>query len=88
MPCTATPGKAVITWSGPLSRLNLNHAQLLPAAQKALQDAGIKLPITNPYKSLIARAVELVHFYAEAIELIQAYAPNRPGAPRTPTESR
>jgi sulfhydrogenase subunit alpha len=63
---------------GPLARLNLNHAQLLPEAQKALQDSGIKLPITNPYKSLIARAVELVHFYEEAIALIKAYEPTGP----------
>jgi coenzyme F420-reducing hydrogenase alpha subunit len=63
---------------GPLARLNLNHAQLLPAAQKALQDNGITLPITNPYKSLLARVIELVHFYAEAIALIQAYDPAGP----------
>jgi sulfhydrogenase subunit alpha len=63
---------------GPLSRLNLNHAQLLPAAQKSLQDNQIKLPITNPYKSLIARAVELVHFYEEAILNIKAYDPAGP----------
>jgi coenzyme F420-reducing hydrogenase alpha subunit len=57
---------------GPLARLNLNHAQLLPLAQKSLQENQIKLPITNPYKSLIARSVELVQFYEEAIQLIQA----------------
>ena len=61
---------------GPLARLNLNHEQLLPAAQKALKDSKIKLPITNPYKSLIARAIELVNFYEEAIQLVKAYAPN------------
>ena len=63
---------------GPLSRLNLNHAQLLPEAQKALQENGITLPITNPYKSLVARAVELVHFYEEAIALVKAYQPAGP----------
>jgi sulfhydrogenase subunit alpha len=63
---------------GPISRLNLNHEQLLPEAKKALKDAGIKLPITNPYKSLIARAVELVHFYEEAIQLVKAYDPSGP----------
>ncbi len=57
---------------GPLARLNLNHDQLMPLAQKTLQENKIKLPITNPYKSLIARSVELVHFYEEAIQLIQA----------------
>jgi coenzyme F420-reducing hydrogenase alpha subunit len=63
---------------GPLARLNLNHAQLLPAARKALKDAKVKLPLRNPYKGLIARAVELVHFYAEAIDLIKAYRPDGP----------
>ena len=63
---------------GPLARLNLNQAQLMPAAQKALQDNQIKLPISNPYKSLIARAVELVQFYEEAIALIKAYDPTGP----------
>ncbi len=63
---------------GPLARLNLNHAQLMPLAQKALQDNQIKLPISNPYQSLIARAVELVHFYEEAIALIKGYEPSGP----------
>lgn len=63
---------------GPLARLNLNHEQLLPAAQKALKDSGIKLPLRNPYKSLIARAIELVQFYEEAIQLVKAYKPDGP----------
>jgi sulfhydrogenase subunit alpha len=65
---------------GPLARLNLNHAQLLPVAQKALRENAIKLPITNPYQSLIARAVELVQFYEEAIQLIQSYTPSGPAS--------
>ncbi|HEX7620552.1 MAG TPA: Ni/Fe hydrogenase subunit alpha [Anaerolineales bacterium] len=63
---------------GPLARLNLNHPQLLPAAQKSLKDAKLNLPLKNPYKSLIARAVELVNFYEEAIQLIKAYHPDQP----------
>jgi sulfhydrogenase subunit alpha len=63
---------------GPLARLNLNHEQLLPQAKKALQESGIKLPLTNPYKSLIARAIELVQSYEEAIQLIRAYNPTGP----------
>lgn len=61
---------------GPLARLNLNHEQLLPIAHKAMKDAGIKLPITNPYKSLIARAIELVQAYEEAILLVKSYKPD------------
>ena len=63
---------------GQLSRINLNHEQLLPAAKKALKDAKLKLPIKNPYKSLIARAIELVDFYEEAIQLVKSYKPVGP----------
>jgi sulfhydrogenase subunit alpha len=63
---------------GPLARLNLNHEQLLPEAKKTLQEAGIKLPITNPYKSLIARAVELVQAFEEAVQLVGDYDPTGP----------
>ncbi len=60
---------------GPLARLNLNHEQLMPAARKALKEAKVKLPLTNPYKSLLARAVELVNFFEEAVQLVKGYAP-------------
>jgi len=73
---------------GPLARLNLNHEQLMPAAQQALKDSKINLPITNPYKGLVARAIELVHFYEEAIQLVKAYQAYRPSAHRPKSESR
>lgn len=60
---------------GPLARINLNHGQLSPMAKQALIDAGVELPLRNPYKSLLARAIELVHFYEEAIQLVKAYKP-------------
>ena len=63
---------------GPLARISLNHAQLLPAAQKALKASKVKLPIRNPYKSLIARAIELVQFFEEAINIVEAYDPKGP----------
>jgi sulfhydrogenase subunit alpha len=63
---------------GPLARLNLNHEQLMPEAQKALKDSQLQLPLKNPYKGLIARAIELVHFYEEAIALAKAYNPSGP----------
>jgi sulfhydrogenase subunit alpha len=63
---------------GPLARLNLNHEQLLPKAKQALKGSGIQLPLKNPYKSLIARAIELVHFYEEAIQLVKEYKPTGP----------
>lgn len=63
---------------GPLARLSLNHEQLLPNAKKALKDSRLKLPLKNPYKSLIARAVELVQFYEEALQLVDNYEPHGP----------
>jgi coenzyme F420-reducing hydrogenase alpha subunit len=63
---------------GPLARLSLNHEQLLPAAQKALKASKVKLPIRNQYKSLIARAIELVQFFEEAINIVEAYDPRGP----------
>lgn len=60
---------------GPLARLNLNYEQLSPLAQTALQESGIKLPLCNPYKSLIARAIELVDAYETAVQLAQQYQP-------------
>jgi coenzyme F420-reducing hydrogenase alpha subunit len=63
---------------GPLARLNLNHEQLMPKAKQALQESGVQLPIKNPYKALLARAIELVHFYEEAIKLINEYKPTGP----------
>jgi sulfhydrogenase subunit alpha len=63
---------------GPLARLNLNHEQLLPITRKAMEEANIKLPIKNPYMSLVARAVELVQAYEEAIQLVKEYNPEGP----------
>jgi len=60
---------------GPLARLNLNFEQLRPAAQQAAEEAGITLPLRNPFKNLLARAVELVEVCDVAIELCRSYQP-------------
>ncbi len=65
---------------GPLARFNLNYAQLTPGARRAAEEAGLKPPVLNPFRSIIARAVELVFACEEAIRLIEAYQP--PPAPR------
>jgi sulfhydrogenase subunit alpha len=63
---------------GPLARLNLNHERLNPEAKKILNESGLKLPMKNPYKSLISRTIELVHYFEEAIMEIKAFCPNGP----------
>ena len=52
--------------------------QLHPLAKEALASSGFAdLIRTNMYASIVARAVELVHAFAEAIDIIDAY--RRPG---------
>jgi coenzyme F420-reducing hydrogenase alpha subunit len=63
---------------GPLARLNLNYKKLRPMAKQAARAIGLKLPLRNPYKGLIARAIELVHTCDLALELATAYQPQGP----------
>ncbi|HVP49349.1 MAG TPA: Ni/Fe hydrogenase subunit alpha [Bryobacteraceae bacterium] len=65
---------------GPLARFNLNFARLPEVAQQAARDAGLSVPCNNPFRSIIARAVEMVFACWEAIRVIEAYEP--PAAPR------
>jgi sulfhydrogenase subunit alpha len=60
---------------GPLARLNLNHEQLMPGARSALDNLRLNLPLRNPHLSFVARAIELVHFVEEAIQLASTYSP-------------
>jgi sulfhydrogenase subunit alpha len=71
-----TRGDAYIT--GPLARLNLNYQQLRPEAQQVMEEIDLELPLQNPYKALLARAVELVQVCVQAIQLAQAYQPQGP----------
>jgi coenzyme F420-reducing hydrogenase alpha subunit len=63
---------------GPLARLNLNYKKLRPIARQSAKEIGLKLPLRNPYKGLLARAIELVHVCDLAIELANAYQPQGP----------
>ena len=58
---------------GPLARVNLNFDKLCAEAREAAQRAGLTVPCTNPFKSLLARAVEVVHTFDEAIKIIEHY---------------
>ena len=58
---------------GPLARLNLNLAKLSPLAQEAWQKSGLVFPNNNPFVSIVARAVELVHVFEEALQIIETY---------------
>ena len=65
---------------GPAARVVLAGEQLHPLAKEALAASGYAEMIrTNIYASIVARAVELVHAFAEALDIIDAYrVPSEP----------
>jgi coenzyme F420-reducing hydrogenase alpha subunit len=70
---------------GPLARYSLNFDRLSPLAQDAAKAAGLGPVCTNPYKSIIVRAVEVVYACDEALRIIGAYEePDRPSVPVEP----
>ena len=63
---------------GPLARINLNREQLFPEAKKLSDDVGIDWPCWNPFQAIVARGLEVVHAYEEAIAIIRDYKPFSP----------
>lgn len=61
---------------GPLARVNLNRLQLSPSAQRVADEIGWETPCHNPYKGIIARALEVVHAFEEGLEILRSYRPN------------
>src|SRR5665811_1499045 len=72
--------RKVVYLLGPAARVVLAGEQLHPLAKEALATSGFaELIRTNIYASIVARAVELVHAFAEAIDIIDAYrVPSEP----------
>ncbi|MFA5161492.1 MAG: Ni/Fe hydrogenase subunit alpha [Elusimicrobiales bacterium] len=65
--------------TGPLARFNLNYGTLSPLAKEAAKAAGIKPGCKNQFKSILARAVEVVYAFDEALRIIAQY--ERPPKP-------
>ena len=64
---------------GPLARYALNFEKLSPVAKEAAKDAGLGPVCSNPYRSIVVRAVETLYAIDEALRIIDAYeAPERP----------
>jgi coenzyme F420-reducing hydrogenase alpha subunit len=71
---------------GPMARFNLNFDNLPDIARQAANDAHLKPPVKNPFRSIIVRSVELVFACAEALRICQEYEP--PSQPRMEAPSR
>ena len=64
---------------GPLARYALHRGLLSPDALAAADEVGLEPIVHNPFRSIIVRAVELVHACDEALRLIAEY--EEPAAP-------
>ncbi|MBX3422277.1 MAG: Ni/Fe hydrogenase subunit alpha [Pirellulaceae bacterium] len=70
---------------GPLARVNLNRDQLSDTARRVADEIGFTTPCYNPHRSIIARAIELVHAFEEGLRWLKDYCPPPvPRAPHTP----
>jgi coenzyme F420-reducing hydrogenase alpha subunit len=70
---------------GPLARVNLNFERLGSAVTGVARDIGVAFPNSNPYTSIVARALEIIYAVDEARRIIDAYEPPTiPAAGYTP----
>jgi coenzyme F420-reducing hydrogenase alpha subunit len=71
---------------GPLARVNLNFEQLGPEVISIARETAIPWPNSNPYTSIVARALEVLYAIDEAIRIIDLYEP--PPMPAVPFSAR
>jgi coenzyme F420-reducing hydrogenase alpha subunit len=60
---------------GPLARYALNADRLSPLARETAADVGLEHPVRNPFRSVVVRAVEVVHACDTALALLDRYEP-------------
>lgn len=63
---------------GPLARVGLNRDRLSPTARRVADEIGIAWPSKNLFHSIVARGLELIHVYEEALDILRSYQPFRP----------
>jgi len=72
---------------GPLARYNLNFEKLTQLDQELAHEVGLGAVVTNPFKSIIVRAVETLYAVEEALRIIDEYVePSEPHIAYTATE--
>jgi len=58
---------------GPLARYSLNFDRLSPLVQETAREAGLGAVCTNPYQSIVVRALEVLYACEEALRIISSY---------------
>lgn len=66
---------------GPLARFAMAADRLHPIAAEAAGRAGLNGPVRNPFRSIVVRAVEVVHAVATSLELIESLISAGPSGP-------
>lgn len=61
--------------TGPLARLNLGLDRLGPRARQLAAEVGFTVPCDDRFLAGIARGLELLHAFEEALRLIDEYCP-------------
>jgi len=72
---------------GPLARVNNCYDQLSPLARKAADACGIDWPSANNFQSIVARAIEVVDAYEEAVAIVKDFQ-SELAISRTPFEPK
>lgn len=67
---------------GPLARMRLNASRLSPAARQIADEIGWDATCLSPYRAIVARALEVVHAFEEALDHLRQYDP--PKEPHVP----
>lgn len=58
---------------GPLARINLCFDQLAPIAKREAESCGLDWPSQNNFHSIVARAVEMIDAFEEALAIVRDY---------------
>lgn len=58
---------------GPLARYALNHDRLSPRARSAAADAGLGTVVSNPFQSIVVRAIETLQACEDALAIVDGY---------------
>lgn len=63
---------------GPLARVNLNRDRLSPTVQRLADEVGFDSTCRNPFRSIIARGLEVAQVFEEALTILREYRPTGP----------
>ena len=60
---------------GPLARVSLNRERLSPTARRLADEINLPGLLKNPFMSIVARGLELVHAFEEGLSILREYDP-------------